>query len=145
MFRSSAYCNFLFLASPEATDASRDGFDIPRERYFQIYEWRCFMDSARIHCVGYTSFPVDDDKSVPLEYTLHQNYPNPFNPATNIEFTLPVSGHVSLRVFDMTGREVATLIDKDLHPGGYERQSMAQQPVCTSTDSQWGTSSRRRR
>jgi len=66
--------------------------------------------------------PVDDDRSVPLEYALHQNYPNPFNPATNIEFTLPVSGHVSLKVFDMTGREVATLIDKDLNPGRYEKQ-----------------------
>ena len=49
--------------------------------------------------------------TVPTKYTLTQNYPNPFNPTTNINFTLPKSGNVTLRVYDITGKEVATLIN----------------------------------
>lgn len=48
---------------------------------------------------------------VPNGYALEQNYPNPFNPTTQITYRLPRDGYVSLKVFDLTGREVATLID----------------------------------
>lgn len=55
---------------------------------------------------------------VPSSYTLGQNYPNPFNPTTTIEFSLPQAGRVSLKVFDILGREVSTLVDEmDLNPG----------------------------
>ncbi len=57
----------------------------------------------------------------PLEFTLGQNYPNPFNPTTTIEFTLPEDGHVTLKIFDMAGREIATLVDKDLKAGVYHQ------------------------
>ena len=52
------------------------------------------------------------------EYRLSQNYPNPFNPATNIEFRLGNSSQVTLKVFDLLGREVATLIDGELYNKG---------------------------
>lgn len=44
-------------------------------------------------------------------FELHQNYPNPFNPSTNINFSLPESQQVSLKIYDISGREIATLID----------------------------------
>jgi hypothetical protein len=78
------------------------------------------MDSARIHCVGYTSFPVDDDKSVPLEYTLHQNYPNPFNPETSIQFSLNEAGPVRLTIFNLLGQQVAELYNGFTNAGTYQ-------------------------
>ena len=59
---------------------------------------------------------------VPKDYNLLQNYPNPFNPSTNFEFRIAESGFVSLKVFDMTGREVATIVSKELKAGEYIKQ-----------------------
>jgi hypothetical protein len=56
---------------------------------------------------------------VPFNYTLNQNYPNPFNPSTKINFALPKSSFVSLKVFDVTGREVANLVNEKLNVGTY--------------------------
>jgi hypothetical protein len=50
---------------------------------------------------------------------LPQNYPNPFNPSTVISFQLSVNSHVTLRVFDVAGREVATLVDGNLAAGNH--------------------------
>ena len=51
------------------------------------------------------------NNETPSEYSLSQNYPNPFNPVTKIKFTLPKEGNVTLKIFDITGQEVETLID----------------------------------
>jgi len=54
----------------------------------------------------------------PLDFVLLQNFPNPFNPSTNIKFALPEAGLVTLRVYDLTGREVAKLINSAYYPIG---------------------------
>ncbi len=58
--------------------------------------------------------------SVPTRYELYQNYPNPFNPSTVISFQLAVNSFASLKVYDLLGREVATLVNEQLKPGTYE-------------------------
>jgi phosphatidylserine/phosphatidylglycerophosphate/cardiolipin synthase-like enzyme/DNA/RNA endonuclease YhcR with UshA esterase domain len=57
---------------------------------------------------------------VPEQFTLSQNYPNPFNPATTIQFQIPTSGWVSIKVFDILGREVVTLLNEKKTVGIYK-------------------------
>ena len=54
------------------------------------------------------------------DFTLNQNYPNPFNPSTRISFIIPQNGYTTLKVFDVLGNEVATIIESDLSQGSYE-------------------------
>lgn len=70
-----------------------------------------------------TSTSVDEfDNGLPTEVALEQNYPNPFNPSTQIQFALPQEGQVSIQVYDMTGRMVATLVDGNFAAGRHTVQ-----------------------
>jgi len=72
---------------------------------------------------GDTTFVVDveeEQNPIPAEYKLEQNYPNPFNPSTIISFQLPKAGNVSLKVYDVLGREVATFVDEFRNAGNYD-------------------------
>ena len=60
--------------------------------------------------------------AIPENFSLKQNYPNPFNPVTKLEFEISNPGFVSLKVFDLTGKEVAVLINENLSPGSYETE-----------------------
>ncbi|MBI5021484.1 MAG: 5'-nucleotidase C-terminal domain-containing protein [Ignavibacteriales bacterium] len=62
---------------------------------------------------------VENPLSPTRDFNLMQNYPNPFNPITNFGFRISNSGFVSLKIYDMLGREVETLVDKVLNPGTY--------------------------
>ncbi len=57
--------------------------------------------------------------AVVKDYNLSQNYPNPFNPTTTISFDVVKTGHVTLKVYDMIGREVATLVNQEMQNGSY--------------------------
>jgi len=60
------------------------------------------------------------EPEIPTKFMLYQNYPNPFNPSTTIEFDIPERTNVKLIIYDILGREVETLIDKELEPGKYK-------------------------
>jgi len=60
------------------------------------------------------------DNSIPEKFSLSQNYPNPFNPVTNLEFGISELGFVSLKIYDMLGKEVVTLVNENLNPGTYK-------------------------
>ncbi len=66
------------------------------------------------------STDVAEKSAVPARFSLEQNYPNPFNPATKVRFELRVTGSVSLKIYDVLGREVETLVSGEKRPGKYE-------------------------
>ena len=74
---------------------------------------------AKISTDSYVS-SIDEKGTIPEEVTLHQNYPNPFNPSTTIAFTLKYESKVLLEVYDVKGRKIDTLIDKNLRSGVYD-------------------------
>jgi hypothetical protein len=60
------------------------------------------------------------EEAIPTEYSISQNYPNPFNPATRIKFALPKTALTKISIFDLLGREIQTLINKELEAGYHE-------------------------
>lgn len=82
--------------------------------------------------VGLATAPlvfVEPVEGTPTEFMLSQNYPNPFNPTTTISYTLPTQARVRISVFDMLGREIATLVDevkqRGTHPVQWDASAMA--------------------
>jgi hypothetical protein len=65
---------------------------------------------------------VETISSLPKSYKLSNNYPNPFNPSTTIKFSIPKQSFVTLKVYDLLGREVASLVNKELQAGSYKTQ-----------------------
>jgi len=90
-----------------------------------------YTDSLNLKFIAYPD-SVKDDTTIVLppigiqpvseiatEFRLYQNYPNPFNPETKIEFQLPESGYVNISIYDVNGKQVEELINKDLSAGIY--------------------------
>ena len=76
-----------------------------------------FYDKAFLPLVS-----VSDNKIIPNKFNLSQNNPNPFNPITNIHYTIKDRQFVSLKVYDVLGREIATLVNEEKEPGIYRAE-----------------------
>lgn len=90
--------------------------------YTSIQGWQAMGTVDLIVRAAITGQPsgVGSGGEVPERFSLEQNYPNPFNPATTVRFQIAESGFASLKVFDVLGREVATLVHRDVKPGRYD-------------------------
>ena len=65
----------------------------------------------------YISLELDSNPLIPTDYSLSQNYPNPFNPSTTISFSLPSDNHTILNIYDISGKLINTLLDKNMKSG----------------------------
>ncbi len=65
---------------------------------------------------------INQNNEVPSNFSLSQNYPNPFNPTTNVHFSLPKDGDVSLKIYDMLGNVVETYVDGFMKAGTYNAE-----------------------
>ncbi len=82
-----------------------------------------YFDNFRV--VNYTDGPVgisQNEEEIPTRFALHQNYPNPFNPVTKIKFDLPKGSHVKLVVYDMLGKVLSVIADKNMNAGKYDAE-----------------------
>ena len=71
--------------------------------------------------VGSIPSGINNGNQSAYQYNLYQNYPNPFNPSTSIEFFLPKQSAVTLKVYDIVGKEIATLISNDKRKEGFHQ------------------------
>jgi hypothetical protein len=106
--------------------ASLLSYDIPPFLCVWRIAYKC-SDSTRTIVVNANNGIIvsvkDNTHQVTLErFKLNQNYPNPFNPSTTVSFSLPSKSFVSLKVFDILGREVATLVSEEMSAGTHVRQ-----------------------
>ncbi len=74
------------------------------------------------------TLPVENESNIPTEFTLFQNYPNPFNPSTTISYQVPFVSYFSLKVYDVLGREIKTLVGEEKPADNTKLHSMVQ--VC---------------
>lgn len=121
------------IAFTDANEGNRSypavAFGVHADAYLVAYEYTETDTSANVDIVAnlYQGAPpapptaVDGEATPgPSGFTLGQNYPNPFNPDTRIAYVLKSGGRVTLRVYDILGREVATLFDGPQGPGAYQ-------------------------
>ena len=90
---------------------------------------------ARVVVEIATDVEEREGDGLPTSFVLSQNYPNPFNPATVIEFSLPAAAHANLIIYNVLGREVATLVNENLPAGSYSVEWNGQEDSGSSAAS----------
>ncbi len=87
---------------------------------YRIKAYSSISESDYSDEASLTVTDVKGESEIPAEYSLGQNYPNPFNPTTSIKFGLPESGVTKIILYDLLGREIRTVVNKELEAGYYE-------------------------
>jgi hypothetical protein len=96
------------------------GRDVNDDSTYVLAQKRFILDYATGEILGVAAVKDQPDLGTPAAYALAQNYPNPFNPSTRIEFELPAGARVHLAVFDVLGRQVAVLENREFPAGRYQ-------------------------
>ena len=94
------------------------GYDLGLEPFGNYFDG-ALMIRVEVDSANALGLHEDLDPALPKEFGLSQNYPNPFNPTTTIDFALAKSGNASIRIYDVRGRVVEKLVDKELSAGHY--------------------------
>ncbi len=112
-----------------AENAGNGGIDTivttEQGRYIKIYgtqratQWGYSLFEIVVHSKETTDVNSNGNPKIPKEYALSQNYPNPFNPTTVITYQVPTANHVSLKIYDAAGRDIATLVNEVKEAGYY--------------------------
>ena len=90
------------------------------EFYDSFGRYYRYNDASEVNIYYSTLTDIEEVDLNILDYSLSQNYPNPFNPETIISYQLPASNHVNLKVYDLLGRELVTLVNQKQKSGNYE-------------------------
>lgn len=99
---------------------SYDANDNLTEILYQQWNGSMYENYAKIVYTYITVTDAEDESINPSSFALLQNYPNPFNPATIISWEMPVSGFTTLKVYDVLGNEITTLVNEEKPAGRYE-------------------------
>ena len=82
-------------------------------------KWTPQIANVKLTYLGDVNDVEENIEYVPVKFSLHQNYPNPFNPETQIRYTLPLHAKVQLKIYDILGRQVRTLVNENKAAGSY--------------------------
>ncbi len=82
------------------------------------FQGTVYFDKLEVETIGSVT-DVNKDQTLPVEFSLNQNYPNPFNPSTVISYSIPKAANVTVKIYDMLGREIKSLINDQQSSGIY--------------------------
>jgi endo-1,4-beta-xylanase len=121
---SGRFTTFIVDSTVQDTLLQLDSLDANRTYYWRVNASNEKGTSSFTDIVSFTTgdqiVAVKEYKKTPIEFILEQNYPNPFNPLTQIVYSIPYSGYISLKVYNLLGKEVAALFEGYKNAGNYK-------------------------
>ncbi|MCX6151271.1 MAG: T9SS type A sorting domain-containing protein, partial [Ignavibacteriales bacterium] len=106
-----------YIDWPVITDPEAKCLEV-RLHVYSRFVGTVYWDDLTVKVIGNTT-GIETNKIIPVKFAVEQNYPNPFNPSTTISYSLPENSYVTVKIYNMLGREVKTLISSQQNSGVY--------------------------